>query len=313
MRKFINSLLFFLCFSFLFYCVSLYFLGRYASQNLKPNLNYILGYAGHTFSRLNEAKLARNVDVLFLGSSHAYRGFDTRIFSKNGYKSFNLGSSSQTPIQTEVLLNRYLDSLNPKTIIYEVYPETFMLDGVESGLDIVSNDKNDFSSLLMALKINNIKVYNTFLFAVINDILNINYKFEEEKIHGIDYYISGGFVEKNINYFVPRSISKHEISFIKNQLSSFFKIISKIKSKKINLVLVYAPVSKEKYYSFTNRNFFDKTIEKNQVYYDFNKIMSLNDTLNFYDPDHLNQSGVELFNIKLIEILQSSNLDGNIK
>ena len=79
----------------------------------------------------------KNVDVLFLGSSHAYRGFDPRIFRKRGYSSFNLGSSAQTPSQTKVWLKRYLKHLNPKIVIYEVYPGTFSSDGIEASLDLV--------------------------------------------------------------------------------------------------------------------------------------------------------------------------------
>ena len=90
---------------------------------------------GHMYSRISEIKNQEDVDILFLGSSHAYRGFDTRIFLENGYKSFNLGSSAQTPTQTKVLVERYLGSLNPELVIYEVYPKTFTMDGVESSLD----------------------------------------------------------------------------------------------------------------------------------------------------------------------------------
>ena len=46
------------------------------------NLKYSLGNNGHSFLRFKEAKEKRNIDILFLGSSHAYHGFDTRIFEK---------------------------------------------------------------------------------------------------------------------------------------------------------------------------------------------------------------------------------------
>ena len=41
-------------------------------------------------------------------------------------------------------------------------------------------------------------------------------------------------------------------------------------------------------------------------YYNFNEILTLNDSLSFYDYDHLNQNGVELFNKKLIELLDEN-------
>jgi hypothetical protein len=38
------------------------------------------------YSRLSEIKNYKDIDILFLGSSHTYRGFDTRIFLDSGYK-----------------------------------------------------------------------------------------------------------------------------------------------------------------------------------------------------------------------------------
>ena len=161
MKKFILHTCLFLLFASVFYITTIVFCARYAPPWFKPNINYRIGSYGHMSSRLSEIKGYSDVDILFLGSSHAYRGFSTRIFLENGYKTFNLGSSAQTPAQTKVLLNRYLESLNPKMVIYEVYPNTLSTDGVESALDIIANDKNDLHSLKMALKINNIK--NSYL------------------------------------------------------------------------------------------------------------------------------------------------------
>src|SRR5690554_4580115 len=101
-------------------------------------------------------------------------------------------------MQTKVLLDRYLTSLNPKVVIYEVYPVVFTLDGVESSLDIIANDENDLNSIEMALKIDNIKTYNTLLYGFTCDFLSLNKSFIEPVVKGNDKYISGGFVEKKI-------------------------------------------------------------------------------------------------------------------
>ena len=275
----------------------------------KPNINYRIGSYGHMYSRLSEVKNKKNIDILFLGSSHAYRGFDTRIFSKYGIKTFNLGSSSQTPIQTKVLLDRYLNKLNPKIIIYEVYPVTLMIDGVESSLDLISNDKNDLPSLKMSLKINNITTYNTLLYGFINDIFNINKSFSEPIIKGDDRYISGGFVEKKIGYYNPTSTSfeKKEIVLNKTQFKAFSEIVSIIKKNGIKLILVYAPIPHYNYERYTNNWYFDSIMKKYSEYYNFNEIMSLDNSY-FQDSHHLNQKGVELFNEKLIDILQANEV-----
>lgn len=308
MKKFIINTFLFLLFASGFYLTTLFIWGRYAPSIVKPNINYKLGAYGHMYSRISEVKNFRDIDILFLGSSHAYRGFDTRIFSKNGYKTFNLGSSAQTPIQTKVLLNRYLNTLNPKTIIYEVYPDTFIFDGVESSLDIIANDNNDLFSFGMALKINNIKTYNTFFYSLICDYLNLNKSFKEPIIKDNDRYISGGYVEKKIDYFKPIKFEKKEIILNQYQLESFSEVVNMLKNKKTRLILVYAPLPKANYKSYTNNHYFDSLMTSYSEYYNFNKIMSLNDSLYFYDEHHLNQNGVDLFNAKLIEILKKAKV-----
>jgi hypothetical protein len=123
------------------------------------------------YTRISDLKKYKNVDILFLGSSRAYRVFDTRIYAKQGYYSFNLGSSSQTPIQTKLLMKRYLKQLNPKLIVYAVDPNAFS-DGVESAMDIIANDKNDRESLKMLAKINHLKVFNTLIYGYYKDYIH---------------------------------------------------------------------------------------------------------------------------------------------
>lgn len=303
MKKFLFDTFLFLIFSFLFYIGALFLWNNNAPKILKPNINYNIGSAGHIYSRLSDAKKYKDIDILFLGSSHAYRGFDTRIFLKNNYNTFNLGSSSQTPAQTKVLLNRYLETLNPKTVIYEVYPTTFELDGVESSLDIIANDKNDLYSLMMTLTINNIKTYNTFIYAFSRDLLSLNKTFAEQAVRGNDKYIPGGFVEKKISFYTLQKFEKKEISLKKYQLENFSEIVKFLKMRDIRLILVYAPIPEVNYKSYTNTSYFDSLMAEYSEYYNFNKILSLNDSLHFYDSHHLNQHGVEIFNKKLIEIL----------
>ena len=85
----------------------------FLAKNVRSN---IAAY-GHFFSRSRDAENIKNPDILFLGSSHAYRGFDTRMFSQANISSFNLGSSSQSPINTQVLLKQYLQKINLKLLL----------------------------------------------------------------------------------------------------------------------------------------------------------------------------------------------------
>ena len=89
MKKFIFSTILFILFTSVFYLISVAFWNRYAESPFKPNINYRIGSYGHMYSRLSDIKNHGDVDILFLGSSRACRGFDTRVFKDNGYKTFN--------------------------------------------------------------------------------------------------------------------------------------------------------------------------------------------------------------------------------
>ncbi len=306
-RVFFKTILLFFLFSVVVYPVYILVSGKFPYKQFTPNLSYIVGSYGHMYSRTKEVKnITSPIDILFLGSSHAYRGFDPRNFSQ--YKTFNLGSSSQTPIQTKVLLNRYLDKLNPSLIVYEVYPGTIEGDGVESAIDIVSNDVNDFESIKMSFKLNSVKVYNTLLFAYFVEVFGTFEKFNESIVKDDDTYIKGGYVEKKIKYYKKQTNLKREKSWQLNQvcMNDFSDIIKSIKSKNIKLMLVYAPISSQHYYSYKNNVFIDSVMNSYGVpYYNFNQQVLLDDSLDFYDPTHLNQNGVNKFNVKLNDLFMN--------
>ncbi|MGC9332021.1 MAG: hypothetical protein ACP5DZ_09140 [Bacteroidales bacterium] len=305
MQKFLTRFFLFLLVSFLVYCVLLFFWGHLLPQRYKPNLNYRIGSYGNMYTRMQEVKNVHQPDILILGSSHAYRGFDVRIFEQAGYETFNMGSSSQTPVQTRLLIKRYLNDINPGFVIFEVSPEVLASDGVESAVDVIANDKNDFRSVLMVLKINNIKVYNTLLYAFMNDLFNVNKNFEEPlvKPKWKDTYIPGGYVEKKMMYYTPKTFPETTFEFREMQIKAFENIVSDLKKNGYDFILVFTPVTSDLYESFTNVESFDSIMQAHGDYYNFNEIMQLNDTLHFYDSKHLNQAGVRKFNNRLFDLI----------
>mgnify|MGYP003334488777 CR=1 FL=1 len=141
MKRFINRLLVFLAVVILAYPIVVILADQIIPHSWKCNLRYksksIIQY------KLEDLKDEQDLDILFIGSFHCYRGFDTRIFKEEGFRAFNLGSSSQTPKETHLLLNKYLPQLKPKLIIYEVFPTCFELDGLEASLNMISAEPMD--------------------------------------------------------------------------------------------------------------------------------------------------------------------------
>lgn len=309
MKKFLKSVLLFIPFAAVIYLALLLLWGvEFMPDYLRPNLKYRAGSEGHTSERLKEVKTMDDLDILFIGSSHAYRGFDTRIFEKNGLRVFNLGTSAQTPEQTMVLLNRYLDQLNPRLIIYEVYPRVFTNDGAESALDIIRNDANDIHSLRMALKINNSKVYNTLLYAVMQQALNSHNTRSKPVQNKKETYIRGGYTGREMTYFKDSVYPAGHWRFRKQNFAAFKKVLLLLKQKSKKLMLVYTPVTAGFNKSFSNNDEFDSIMHRSGYYINFNTRMVLNDSLHFMDEHHLNQRGVEIFNDSLIRLLKKTGL-----
>ena len=51
---------------------------------------------GYTYITFRQFDRNAKYDIILLGSSHAYRGYDPAIFREHGYNMFNLGTNSQT-------------------------------------------------------------------------------------------------------------------------------------------------------------------------------------------------------------------------
>lgn len=306
MRNFILRLLFFIAFFLFFYSLSLLIVGNSSYfKLLKPNINFKMGSYGHTYSRLSDAKQIKSVDILVVGSSHAYRGVDNRYFAQNGISMFNLGTSAQGAKQTEILLNRYLLEINPKKVIYIVSPLTLSGDGLESSIDLVSNDINDIFSYDLAFDLNHLTLYNTLFYSDLRHFTGLNEKFKENAIKGKDKYIKGGYVEREISFYKQvKEGNKRIINFNEEQIITFENNIRFINEKNLEVILVHAPITKDLYKSYSNFREFDSIMNKfNHSYYNFNEIIDLSDSLHFYDSNHLNQNGVEIFNEKLFEVI----------
>jgi hypothetical protein len=316
MSKFIYTLFRFLIFALIIYIPLVIFWAEIDYDSfIRKNIQYELTLGGpidstgcinsygHMFSRIKELKTIKDIDLLFIGASQSYRGLDTRIFKRAGYHSFNLGSSNQTPLQSEILLKRYLDKLNPKEIIYVVYPEVFCVDGVESTLDIIANDRIDFKLIKLVLAQKNLKLINTLIYALYRELFNLNSNFKEPVTTGKDTYIEGGYVEKELSYYGFHHVEKSTWKFNHQQFKAFEKSINLIKERKIKYILIQSPTPKLFYSSQTNNADFDSLMKDYGEYYNFNNLVNLDDSLHFFDAFHLNQKGVEIFNEKLLDIL----------
>jgi len=311
MKTFFVRLLLFMFCAAIAYPILIILWGELIPPKYRENLIYYNHY--NEFNdmglRIGEIPNYKDIDILFLGSSHAYRSFDTRLFKKAGYVAFNLGSSSQTIIQTELLLNKYLDMLNPKLIIFEVYPAVFSIDGIESTIELLSVDKIDYQTLKMVIKHFHVKTFNTAIYGLYRQLLNGN-KFPNKILtNGIDTYIEGGFVESKMKTFHNSKVNYVQNNWIikRQQSEAFDRTLLLIKKRKIKFILVQAPITKQLYRSYKNNSEIDNYFLLRGRYLNYNNLINLSDSLDFYDTNHLNQHGVCIFCNDLINKLHFKN------
>ena len=85
--------------------------------------------------------------------------------------------------------------------------------------------------------------------------------------------------------------------------------MSFFKNRNIPVVLVQASYTKDYYNSIENIDYYNDYFNSLDIpYYNFNEILNLKDSRDFYESHHLNQNGVEKFDRALIERFRTDGI-----
>lgn len=277
------------------------------SEYLPMKAPIIIDRNSHQWTRQREADTTRNVDVLIVGSSLA-QSIDVREFRKFNLRAFNLGSGSQSPIQTQYLFDKYLDSFNPKLLIWDVHPYTFANRGVESTVDLLSNCQDCGGMLPLLFKTNSSLAWNSYLKRMLLKPFE-NKDVIVPKESKLSKYFYGGYMEvylkapKN-----PVQIDQFEYQGLNIQLSTFKSELNSLQKRGIPVILVYSPRSAEFIASFQNQqewmNYYRALVDQGlaENFLNFNELFSADEHRNFYfyDIAHLTHAGARNYNKVLI-------------
>ena len=260
---------------------------------------------GFLNTRIKDIANYHNVDVLFLGSSHCYRTFDTRFYRSHGISCFNLGSSNQTPVQTRVLLNAYLDSLSPRYVVFEVHPDIMDQDGIESAVDLLINMPLTCEATRMAWKSGNMKAINTWLYAIYNQkICHRLEHFTEDSIMDDAVYIPGGYVEIRKKSFEVKRYPRKDLTIRPEQMAALKDCLSMLKERGIPYMLVEVQDAEQLRSSFKNHDWFEAQMRALGPYR--YKILPMDDRVHFCNSNHLYMPGIKLFNEDFITDLKAA-------
>lgn len=282
--------------------------GTVIPEKFRNNLIYSTGQ-GFMNLRLEEAELIEKIDVLIVGSSHAYRGIDPRRLIDKGIHAFNLGSSLQTPVQTQLLLRKYLRQMNPKLVVFEVGYKTFSSDGVEGAIDLMVNSPDlNWDIVRMAIELNDMTVYNSLAYTFFRkSILNETRQEYLASHSDVDRYVPGGFVERKfLDYEGPTEFKDHVQPVNPLQQICFEETLRYLRTHNVKTILVQTPILYGYYTSIQNIHEYDdyfRRVASVDGYYNFSDSV-YEETTYFYDHHHLNTTGVERFNDDLINVLR---------
>lgn len=315
MKKFIKKVLVFIIFLF----------------GILKFINFIMYDDIHSYTRLMFKEMYEyngNIDIVFLGSSHVYRSYDTeitdKIFKKN---TFNAGSSSQLLNGSYYVLKEILRNNNLKTVYLDTYVKIDSKAENSAGIEsyiLTDYMKNGWNKYKYLWEIDGIDAIVSDLFPVMHSktysIKNIKIKLEGEYKKGNYSYVTYPNEEYRGNGFVysfenkKEPISDYEINKEKT-LSDFSyenlcKIVALCKKNNINLVLVSSPMpdemlSKVKNYQVYIDYLKDFAIKNDIEYHNYNlckKEYMVMDENDYKDDNHLNGIGAEKFSEKMSNI-----------
>lgn len=252
---------------------------------------------GSSFQRFNEFDNQKKYDIIVVGSSHAARGYDPRIFKYFGIEMYNLGSNAQCLYNTEILINNYIDTNTCKLVILDIYPGTLQSDCFESTSDLVANISDDYTAYQIAKSQKDIRCVNMFVLRMINS-------FRIKPYYTDSNFIMGGYTTKNDSLAHDLDYKNYFKNFepLKKNLDSLIRILKYFKEKGVKCILVNHPapkeISKNKYYAY--KEIIKKSNIFNNKFYDYSHSHTLNSKEHFYDYHHMNQAGVTIFNKELI-------------
>jgi len=270
------------------------------------------------------------IDLLVLGSSHAYRAYDPKVMGvyldkKN--RIFNLGSAAQSPLISYYILKEVVEKQRPKQVVMDLYFMVFTNDNqlrnrrynwgyMRPGAAKKAFFRDGFSTEeKVKLTAFPSLVFKDYLKPKINKLLGRPHLLKKKGT-----YQGAGFVSNSDSLTLEKLTYHNQFDAFQTKRTAITEMnlnyLKKIKdlcaSEHIPLIFATAPmpeisVKKIKNYTGFYQLFFKLAEAWNIPYIDYNinRIETLSDTDHFYDDDHLNAAGAQVFSAAVTKELQN--------
>jgi len=268
------------------------------------------------------------IDLLMLGSSHAYRSYDPKVIGQVLAKEdrvYNFGSSAQSPLISYYVLKEILEKQRPEQVVMDLYYMVFTndnqlhnrrynLDYMQASAAKTAFFQDGFSTeekvILTAFPA---LVYKDYLKPKVNKLLGRPHLLKKQ-----GNYQGAGFVSNPDTLSIEKLKYQNQFDYFERETNemteSNFEYLKKIKllcdQENISLVFTSAPmpeisVNKIKNYQAFYQIFSELAAKWKVPYVDYNiqRIENLSDKDHYYDDDHLNASGARIFSAAVADYL----------
>lgn len=261
---------------------------------------------GNSYQKFSEFDPQDRYDLVFIGSSHAYRGYDPALFEQRGHHAFNLGTSAQSPMNSYHIIASLLDSANCGLLLFDTYEVALEIDGLESTADLVQNISSDRAAIGMALALHDPRAVN---------MLTLRWMRRNSPPMYVDStYLPGGSalrtdsVKGEVHYLTGRPLEMRAM-----QQRYLECCIEHCHRAGIPMVLVSHPyptkADRARHAAFMTW-LRDVARPHDVPVYDFafDHGLPLDDEDHFYDHNHLNRAGLEIYDRFVIDRLERDGI-----
>ncbi|MEO1408974.1 MAG: SGNH/GDSL hydrolase family protein [Bacteroidota bacterium] len=271
-----------------------------------------------------------NIDLLVLGSSHAYRSYDPDVLKRalpGNPAVFNFGSSAQSPLTSYCLLREILRDHQPRLVVLDLYALVFSENNqLNNGrFNLTSMRYGEGQKAFFRDAFSWKEKLQFLLFP--SYVYRINFEPKLKKLLGRKYlpkpkgtYRGEGFVFspdtisvaqlQNYNQFDRFDLGQNAL--LEQHLEYLVDIKKYCDEREIPLVFFSAPVpeiTKDKidYYDTFSEIFAGYARELNVPFRDANRarFSGIRDAEHYCDDDHLNEAGARLYSQAIVPLVEA--------
>lgn len=244
-------------------------------------------------------------DIIIIGTSHAYRGYNPKIFLEHGLKMRALATSSQSLKSSYVIAKCLVNKENCDVVIIDLYERIFSSSSLESTADLVQHLPDNKSALALAWESGDIRALNMFATRLVSKNTEPLFDSEVEMKDGF------GTSHDTISFPLKKRYYDYTYETMPEQIKYLKKLVRYLQNEGIQVILTECPLPY--FVSDYNHKLFLKDLEPvikelKVPFYNYAYNSGLNEITLFYDDNHLNHAGVKIYNNRLINDLKQDGL-----